>query len=258
MSLPLDTALVPAPVSDLGVTNRVMAALPAPLRGALLARADLVELAWQTDLLRAGEPVTQLVFPLEGFVSVLQPVAGGGTVPLALVGHEGVLDVPALLGLKAGSLSGQTWRVQAAGLAFALPLAVMAAHRGEPALQAVLQAVLQAHAALRYAQLAQQLLCLNQHGVLQRLARCLLMARDRVQAPELFLTHDSLAQMLGARRESVTLAAGRLQRRGLISYSRGYLMLLDAPALHALACPCYDADRESAAAASASAASGSG
>ena len=98
------------------------------------------------------------------------------------------------------------------------------------------------YADARLSQLAQQTVCINHHSVEQRLARALLMTRDRVSSSEIFLTHEVFSLMLGVRRESVTQAASAFQRRGLISYSRGYVMLIDEPALQSIACGCYEAD----------------
>ena len=104
--------------------------------------------------------------------------------------------------------------------------------------------VLHRYIALRMDQLALNMACASCHSVEQRLARWLLMARDRAHSNELVLTHEVLALMLGVRRESVTQAASSLQKHGLISYSRGDLMLLDQPGLEAVACSCYRTDLE--------------
>jgi DNA-binding transcriptional MocR family regulator len=94
-------------------------------------------------------------------------------------------------------------------------------------------------------QMAQRVLCVNYHSVLQRLARSLLMTRDRSNSSELFITHEALALMLGVRRESVSVAARDLQAQGLISYRRGYVILLDVGALKTKTCACYHVDQAS-------------
>ena len=98
--------------------------------------------------------------------------------------------------------------------------------------------ILQRYVAVRQSHLAQQAACMNYHSVEQRLARWLLMARDRTQSSEVLLTHEVLARMLGVRRESVTRIAGLFEKRGLISYSPGYVMLLDETGLLRHACSC--------------------
>jgi CRP-like cAMP-binding protein len=91
--------------------------------------------------------------------------------------------------------------------------------------------------------LAQRTVCMNHHTVEQRLARALLMSRDHSNTHELFLTHEALAFMTGARRESISHAASRLQEHGWISYNRGYIILLDEPALGLVSCSCYATDK---------------
>jgi len=226
-----------AAVSNLAQANRLLAALPFPQRNALLADCALEELRPGTLPLSAGEAMAQAWFPVEGYVSLMLPLAEAPPLALGLVGREGWFN--ASLAWAAGD-SAVDCRTLGAGRAFRIEAAALQQHLQQlPALRAVLQG----YADVRHRQLAQQAACLKHHSVAQRLARWLLMTRDRAQASELFLTHDALAQLLGARRESVTQAARQLQLRGHISYSRGYMMLLDAEALEATACPCYGIDR---------------
>lgn len=242
------------------MANQLIAGLAAAEREQLLQRAELLELNLHAVLQTADEPEPQLWFPVEGLVAQLLPLPAGRTsharpraarassdpetgatlsfppsLGMNLVGNEGLIGTSALLGAPRASL---TSRVLMAGRAFRL---------GRSELQDLLQesAIRErffAYVALRQRQLAQQAACMNFHTVEQRLVRCLLTVRDRVHASELFLTHELLAPLLGVRRESVTQAASALQRRGLISYSRGYLMLLDEPALERISCGCYQAD----------------
>ncbi len=229
---------------NLSLANRLIAELPPLERGFLLEHAELVELALQEVLVQPGELSAHAWFPVEGWVSLMLPVthagrgsaASHGEMGVAMVGSEGMFNTSLLLGASHAHL---VCRVQAAGRAFRLgcePLRHMLQARQ------ALRERLYRYVGVRQRQLAQQALCMNYHTVEQRLVRCLLMARDRLQSNELFLTHDVLAHMLGVRRESVTQAASTLQRRGFVSYSRGYLMLLDEPALQRLACACYQAD----------------
>lgn len=229
---------------NLSLANRLIADLPPAERGLLLEHADLVELPLQAVLVRPGEACDGVWFPVEGWVAQMLPLApnaratatGAGEVGVAMIGNEGMFNTSLLLGVTPAALR---CRVLAAGRAFRVagaPLRHWVQER--PALRERLYRYLD----VQQRQLAQQALCMNYHAVEQRLVRCLLMARDRMQTHELFLTHEALAPLLGVRRESVTQAASALQRRGLVSYSRGYLMLLDESALQRLACPCYLAD----------------
>ncbi len=225
-------------VSNLSQANRLLAALPAPERSAVLAECELIELPAQAVVLAAGSPMPHAWFPVEGFVSLALPLDGDSHLELGLVGDEGMFNAELLL---SPSCSTFTCRTQAAGRAFRLGQTALA---GLMARWPSLRQLLLGYMAVRHHQLARQAVCLKHHAVEQRLARWLLMARDRTHAPDFFLTHGSLALMLGARRESVTQAARRMQLRGHISYSRGYMMLLDEAALAQDACSCYAHDRD--------------
>lgn len=221
--------------SNLSLANRLLAALPAADRALVLAQCELVELKAQTVVLAADERMDQAWFPVEGFVSLVLPLEVGAPLEVGLIGNEGMFNVSLALG---PGCSAFTCRTQGAGRAFCLDHAALVQLLELPALRQVLHG----YADVRHRQLARQAACLKHHSVAQRLARWLLMARDRAHASELFLTHETLSLMLGARRESVTQAARRLQLRGHISYSRGYMMLLDEAALALDACSCYGHD----------------
>ena len=225
--------------SDLSLANRLLAALPSQERGSLLAQCELVEFKAHSVLLTAGGPMTHAWFAVEGMVCQVLPLENEQSMEVGLVGHEGMFSTSLVLG---AACSAFTCRAQGAGRAFCISQAQLLAHLQHAA---PLRQVLKGYAELCHRQLARQLACLKHHSVPERLARWLLMARDRAHASELFLTHEALALMLSARRESVTHAARRLQLRGLISYSRGYMMLLDEPALALAACSCYQTDVDS-------------
>lgn len=224
---------------DLSLANRLIATLPALERGELLACCSLVELRRHEQLIGAGQLLEYAYFPIDSFISLVMHVPGAAGIQLALVGNEGMLPASPVLGATASAF---TCKVQGAGRALrlrrhALQLPVFDASG--------VRDLLNRYADVRQAQLAQQAVCLNSHSVPQRMARWLLTTRDRAHAPELFLTHDVLASMLGVRRESVSRMAGVLARQGLISYRHGYIVLLDELALEALSCPCYQADLRS-------------
>jgi CRP-like cAMP-binding protein len=224
--------------SNLSQANRLLAALPPQERGVFLAQCELVELKPQSVVLAAGQTMAHAWFPVEGFVSQVLPLEEGQTMEIGLIGHEGMFSTALALGADRSAF---TCRTQAAGRAFRMARADL---QGQLEESAPLRQVLQGYADVRHRQLARQAACLKHHSVEQRLARWLLMARDRAHASELFLTHEALALMLSARRESVTQAARRLLLRGRISYSRGYMMLLDVPALELTACACYRVDQQ--------------
>ena len=224
---------------DLSLANRLIAALPAPQRGQLLAYCTLVELRRHEELIGADQLLEYAYFPIDSFVSLVMPVPGAPGIQLALVGNEGMLPASPVLHATVCPFN---CKVQGPGRAFRLRRHAL---RFQVFDGTGVHDMLNRYVDVRQAQLAQQAVCMNCHSVLQRMARWLLTTRDRAHAPELFLTHDVLASMLGVRRESVSRMASVLARQGLISYRHGYILLLDEAALEALSCPCYQADLRS-------------
>ncbi len=221
---------------NLSLANQLIATLPPEERGLLLAHSELVELELHTMVCVAGEIARHVWFPVEGFVSIILPVPAAADMAVAQVGSEGMFHTSAAFDVEHSAFHG---RVQAAGRAFRMTRTSLQQHLQQ---SSCLREVLNRYADARLGQLAQQTVCINHHSVEQRLARVLLMTRDRLCSSEIFLTHEVFSLMLGVRRESVTQAASALQKRGLISYSRGYVMLLDEAALQGIACGCYQAD----------------
>ena len=221
---------------DLSLANRLVSALPAQERAVLLEHSELVQIKLQDVLVKAGDALDHAYFPLDSFVSVVLPVLDAPDVQVALVGNEGMIGASLVLGI---AISAFNCQVQRGGRAFCIHRTALQHLLNE---DAYLRDILQRYVAVRQSHLAQQAACMNYHSVEQRLARWLLMARDRTQSSEVFLTHEVLARMLGVRRESVTRIAGLFEKRGLISYSPGYVMLLDETGLLRLACSCYQAD----------------
>lgn len=221
---------------NLSLANQLIATLPSQERGDLLSHSELVELELHAMVCVAGEISRHVWFPVEGFVSVILPVPGAADMAVAQVGSEGMFHTSAVFDVERSAFHG---RVQAAGRAFRMTRTTLRRYLER---SRCLREVINRYADARLSQLAQQTVCINHHSVEQRLARALLMTRDRVSSSEIFLTHEVFSLMLGVRRESVTQAASAFQRRGLISYSRGYVMLIDEPALQSIACGCYEAD----------------
>lgn len=221
---------------DLSLANRLIALIPPIDRAIFLEHSEMVELKVQTVLVEAGENPEHAYFPVDSVVTTLLPVNGAGDIEMGLVGNEGMVNTSMVLGVRSAAF---TTVVQCAGRSFKI-------HRRslEQLLttDSCLRMVLGRYIDVRMSQLAQQVACRNFHTVKQRLARWLLMTRDRAHANELFLTHEVLGRMLGVRRESITQAARSLQRHGVISYTRGYVMLMDPAALEEEACACYRRD----------------
>lgn len=214
-------------------TNRLLAALPADEFDRLAPRLEIVYLDALDLIAGPGEPLPHAYFPLDGILSIVAIDADGGIVEVGTIGRDGMAGLPAVLGLPASPFQSMG-QVRGHHARLPVPELLDAAMPGT-ALHALLLRYAQAFSVLS----GQSAACNRLHPVEERCARWLLMTQDRVQADVFPLTHEVLGQMLGVRRPSVTLAAGILQRAGLISYRRGIVTILDRAGLEAAACECY-------------------
>ncbi len=211
--------------------NRVLAALPKAEINRLKPHLSFVTLEQEETLLdgKAGHAY----FVEQGIASVVVTVNNGNTVEVGIIGIDGVVGLPILLGT--GTAPGRTF-VQIAGTAFRIRADILKEEFERPGeLRNHLQRYMQGY----MVQTAQTAACNRLHNIEERLARWLSACRDRTESDQLHLTHDFLGQMLGAPRTTVTLAAGLLHRAGLIDYSRGVVTVKDRPALEEAACECY-------------------
>jgi CRP-like cAMP-binding protein len=211
--------------------------MPAAVRRRLTADRAPVDLVVPENLSQDGERIRHVYFPIDGFISLIAPADGHGQLEIGLVGREGMLGVPLLLGVNVSPLramvqgEGRAWRVDAATL------------QQELRSNASFRAALNRYLYVFLAQLVQGATCTRFHGIEARLARWLLMTKDRAHSNRFHLTHEFLALMLGVRRVGVTRAATALQRRKLIRYRRGDISVVDVRGLERAACACYAIDR---------------
>lgn len=222
-------------MTGLPTMNRLLTALPARDRNRLLQSCDEVELQFLDVLLEPGQRIAHVYFPVEGFISMLIPFEGRTTLEIELIGNEGMLGVPVVLGLDVSPFRAL---VQGSGTALRMRAS---AFRRELLLSPALRRRMNHYIYVLLAQLAQSAACISFHLLEARLARWLLMTHDRAHSDEFRLTHEFLAGMLGVRRVGVTNSAGLLQSRKLLRYNRGKITVLDRQGLEATACSCYEA-----------------
>lgn len=217
------------------VVNRLIAALPRKDGRELLRKCEPVNLVFGQILCEADKPLTQVYFPLTGFISLVASVQGHPSLEMGLIGSEGMLGATMILGVRQAHLRAV---VQGAGTALRInaPEFIQELRRG-----AALREALGRYLYVLMAQLSQTAVCIRFHDVEQRLTRWLLMTHDRAHADHFHLTHQFLAGMLGVRRSGISVAAGALQTRKLIRYSRGDIKVLNRRGLEASACECYEA-----------------
>jgi CRP-like cAMP-binding protein len=218
------------------VGNRVLAGISSKDYGSL-DQLEPVLLRFGQILYEAGGRIRHVYFPIDCLVSLLTAVDKRRTLEVGMVGNEGMTGMPFILGM---GVSGVRALVQGGGHALRMPAAPFRIEfdRNEPLRQALFR-----YTYALMAQISQTAACNRFHEAEARLARWLLMTRERVGSDEFRLTHEFLAHMLGLRREGVTEAATALKQRGLIDYRRGKIQILDARGLKASACSCYQVIR---------------
>jgi CRP-like cAMP-binding protein len=215
------------------VPNRLLAALPRKDYRKLLPFLEVIELPFAEVLYEPYTRIRHVYFPIDCFISMLTSVDGGRVAEVGLVGHEGMVGIPVVLGAAVSPFRAV---VQGGGKAMRMNVADF---RREFSDSAALRRELFLFTHLLMFQIAQTAACNRFHQVTQRLARWLLMTRDRVNTDEFRITQGFLALMLGVQRSRVNIAVGGLHVRKLIGYRRGTITILDQKGLEAAACGCY-------------------
>lgn len=212
--------------------NRFLASLPEGELRSLESDLEYVPLEYGNALFDPGETIAHVYFPTAGIVSIVLVGDSGTSAELAVIGRDGMVGLPALLGGHANIRA----VIQVAGHACRLPAAVARAAFAE-ARHFQLLSLRSFHA---YAvQISQTAMCNLHHSVDQQLSRWLLMCLDRLEGDEIQMTHEFIASMLGVRRQGVTEAIQKLEKRSIIVHSRGRITVVDRKALEQSACECY-------------------
>lgn len=214
-------------------SNHLLAALPAMEWLRWQSQLELVDLRLGQVLYEAGGKMSYVYFPIDAVVSLLTVLEDGDSAEIAVVGNEGIVGVSLFMG---GETTPSRAVVQSAGRSVRLSAHVLKTEFStSPAVM---------HLLLRYTQalitqMTQTAACNRHHSLDEQLCRWLLLSLDRLHVNQLIMTQELIANMLGVRREGVTEAAGRLQRAGLISYTRGKINVLDRDGLEKRSCECY-------------------
>ncbi len=215
--------------------NHLLARLPRQDYQQFLSRLELVPLKVQQVLYQARSRIDYVYFPTRGGASVLTLMEDGRVIEVATIGNEGVVGLSAFLG---DDSSPHQVIMQVAGEALRIEARLL--HDGLN-LNGHLHNLLQVYQRALLTQVSQSAACHGLHTVRQRCCRWLLMLHDRAQVPELGLTHEFLAMMMGVRRPSVTEVLGPLQAEGLVRSTRGKIAILNRAGLEAASCECYRA-----------------
>jgi CRP-like cAMP-binding protein len=218
--------------------NQLIERLPKRDRQRVLAACEQVHLNMDDVLWERHQLIRHVYFPTDSFVSMFAEVDKHPGLEVGMVGSEGLLGAQLALGVANAPLHAQ---VQGAGPAWRMSAN---AFRAELTHGKALKRCVDRYIYILMAQLASSVACTRFHLLGPRLARWLLMSQDRAHADHFHITHEFLAYMLGVRRVGITVAASAFQRSGLIAYHRGDINVIDRAGLQAMACSCYQNERD--------------
>jgi len=225
----LSGARLSMPTSQNGLLNRLLA-VDADY---LLPQIRIVKLPFNDIIYEHGDVIHDVFFPLDSIVSSLAIMADGTTIEISMVGREGVVGLPALL----GGGTARHWTRMCIGGSLA-KVSARALDHAVTSNEQALKDIMRSYGSL-ITQVSQRAVCNARHTVLERLACWLLMVHDRVGGENLRLTQEAIASRIGARRAGITVAAGMLQSIGAIEYRRGQLHIKDRERLERAVCECY-------------------
>ena len=215
------------------MTNRLLDHLPASELAQLQPHMERMSLSHGYPLIKPHDPIRNVYFPINALGSLVTILEDGSTVEAGSVGREGMAGVPVILNAETTPMQtliqipGDVWRIDASVV------------KREFGKRGTLHDILNRYVHTLFVVASQSAACNRRHDIGARLARWLLMSSDGIGSNEIALTQEFLATMLGVRRAGVTEAAARLQNQGWIRYSRGFVEILDRPALETATCECY-------------------
>ena len=217
--------------------NQLLAALSPTELKRLKPHLEAVEMPLGDVVYESGRQLDHVYFPTTCIVSLLYVLENGSSAEIAVVGYEGIVGISLFMG---GESTPSRAVVQSAGQAYRLAARFL---QEEFKRGGAMQHLLLRYTQALITQMAQTAVCNRHHSVDQQLCRWLLLSIDRLSTPEITMTQELIANMLGVRREGVTEAAGKLQKAGVISYRRGHIKVLDRKKLEGLSCECYEVVR---------------
>lgn len=221
------------PLADHPSDNHLLAALPAAEFERLARHLEKFSLRLGQTIQEAGEQLQHAYFPTTAIVSLIYVMQSGASAEIASVGNEGVLGVSLFMG---GNTTPGSAVVQTAGIGYRLKTKLL---REEFNRGGAIQRLLLRYTQALGVQIGQTASCNRHHSIEQQLCRWLLSTLDRLPSNEIVMTHELVARILGVRRESITAAAGKLQRAGVLNYRRGHIAVVGRGGLEAATCECY-------------------
>ncbi len=221
-------SLLPKPIQ-----NHLLAALPIQSQQRIFPHLESALMPLGKVLYESGHSIQHVYFPTDSIVSLLQEMEDGSSAEVAVVGNDGLIGIAVFMG---GESTPSRAVVQSAGFSYRLPgyCIIEEFNRHEEMLSLVLR-----YTQSLIAQMSQTAVCNRHHTIDQQLCRWLLLSLDRLSGNELLMTQELIANMLGVRREGVTEAAGKLQKKRIIKYHRGHIIVIDRPKLEESCCECY-------------------